>query len=64
MRNKWTNMLGEIAEEDEDEEQDSLKEVLSENSVYLLALTVAVSLLHSVFELLAFKNGQSTKILH
>ena len=57
-------MLGEIAEEDEDEEQDSLKEVLSENSVYLLALTVAVSLLHSVFELLAFKNGQSTKILH
>ena len=28
-----------------------------ETSPYLLGLTVAVSILHSVFEFLAFKNG-------
>ncbi|KAI5709718.1 hypothetical protein M8J75_002678 [Diaphorina citri] len=36
--------------------QDSLKEALLETSPYLLAATVIVSILHSVFELLAFKN--------
>jgi hypothetical protein len=43
--------------DEEDEDQDSLKEALLETSPYLLALTIFVSLLHSVFELLAFKNG-------
>nr|XP_018898247.1 PREDICTED: cleft lip and palate transmembrane protein 1 homolog [Bemisia tabaci] len=57
MRNKWTsNLLGDTFAEEEDEDQDSLKEALLETSPYLIALTVAVSLLHSVFELLAFKN--------
>lgn len=57
MRNKWTvNMLGEGFVEEEDDDQDSLKEALLETSPYLLALTILVSILHSVFELLAFKN--------
>ncbi|XP_049789358.1 cleft lip and palate transmembrane protein 1 homolog [Schistocerca nitens] len=54
MRNRWPSMLTEADEDDED--QDSLKEALLETSPYLLALTVIVSILHSVFELLAFKN--------
>lgn len=45
------------ASEAEDEEQDSLKEMLLETNPYLIAATVIVSILHSVFELLAFKNG-------
>jgi hypothetical protein len=58
MRNKWTvNMLGDAFVDEEDEDQDSLKEALLETSPYLLALTILVSVLHSVFELLAFKNG-------
>jgi len=61
MRNKWTAGLldgafGADAVED-DNDQDSLKEALLETSPYILAATIIVSLLHSVFELLAFKNG-------
>lgn len=51
-------MLGDAFAEEEDQDQDSLKEALLETSPYLLAITVAVSILHSVFELLAFKNGK------
>jgi hypothetical protein len=58
MRNKWTgNIFGEAFVDEDDEDQDSLKEALLETSPYLLALTILISLLHSVFELLAFKNG-------
>lgn len=39
-----------------DEEQDTMKEMLLETNPYLLAVTICVSILHSVFELLAFKN--------
>ncbi|XP_021917519.1 cleft lip and palate transmembrane protein 1 homolog [Zootermopsis nevadensis] len=57
MRNKWTvNWLGDTFVDEDDEEQDSLKEALLETSPYLLTLTILVSILHSVFELLAFKN--------
>lgn len=58
MRNKWTsNFVGEaFATEEEDEDQDTLKETLLETSPYLLGITIAVSILHSIFELLAFKN--------
>ncbi|XP_063235819.1 putative lipid scramblase CLPTM1 isoform X2 [Bacillus rossius redtenbacheri] len=57
MRKSWTsNMLGGGLAEESDEDQDTLKEALLETSPYLLALTVAVSILHNVFELLAFKN--------
>lgn len=59
MRNKWTmNVLGEGFADEDDDDQDSLKEALLETSPYLLALTILVSILHSVFELLAFKNGR------
>ncbi|KAK9508000.1 hypothetical protein O3M35_007754 [Rhynocoris fuscipes] len=54
MRSKFTTNL--FQEESEDEDQDSLKEALLETSPYLLAATIIVSILHSVFELLAFKN--------
>ena len=39
-----------------DGESDTFKRVLSEGNPYFLALTGAVSLLHSVFDALAFKN--------
>ncbi|XKL66053.1 hypothetical protein PGB90_009473 [Kerria lacca] len=57
-RSKWSmNMYGDTDSSDsEDEEQDSLKEMLLETNPYLIAATVIVSVLHSVFELLAFKN--------
>lgn len=61
MKNKWTsNMLGDAfaggAGEEADEDQDSLKETLLETNPYLLGMTIAISILHSIFELLAFKN--------
>lgn len=60
MRNKWSNfdVFGDtFGHEEEEEDNDSLKEALLETSPYLLGLTIFVSILHSVFELLAFKNG-------
>nr|KAG5704265.1 hypothetical protein BaRGS_012553 [Batillaria attramentaria] len=56
MRNKWSSFLGSDFVEDSDEDQDSLKTAFLETSPYLLALTIVVSILHSVFEFLAFKN--------
>lgn len=35
----------------------SLQEAMVETNPYLLGLTVAISILHSIFEFLAFKNG-------
>lgn len=55
MRNKWSAMLGTEALENEDE-QDYIKEALLETSPILLGMTVVVSIAHSVFEFLAFKN--------
>lgn len=55
MRNKWSNMLGVEAQEN-DEEQDYVKQALLETSPILLGLTAAVMISHSVFEFLAFKN--------
>lgn len=56
---RWpgTAMLEGLGGEEDDEDQDTIKEAFLETSPYLLALTMAVSLLHSVFEFLAFKNG-------
>ncbi|KAK7104349.1 putative lipid scramblase CLPTM1 [Littorina saxatilis] len=56
MRNKWTSMLGSDFADDSDEDQDSLKTAFLETSPYLLAMTIIVSILHSIFEFLAFKN--------
>lgn len=56
MRNKWTSsLLGDMGEE-QDEDQDSLKETLLDTNPYLLGLTFCISILHTIFELLAFKN--------
>lgn len=40
-------------------DRDQLKRMLRDTNPYLLALTVAVTLLHSVFDMLAFKNDIS-----
>lgn len=56
MQSKWYSVLGEDAMESNDEDQDSLKQTFLETSPYLLAITIVVSLVHSVFEFLAFKN--------
>ncbi|XP_030400249.1 cleft lip and palate transmembrane protein 1 isoform X3 [Gopherus evgoodei] len=50
------NFLGEDLYEQSDEEQDSVKVALLETNPYLLALTIIVSIVHSIFEFLAFKN--------
>ncbi|GBP41438.1 Cleft lip and palate transmembrane protein 1 homolog [Eumeta japonica] len=55
MRDKLS-MFSALGGEEQDEEQDTVKELLLDTSPYLLALTITVSILHSIFELLAFKN--------
>ncbi|XP_051900125.1 putative lipid scramblase CLPTM1 [Pristis pectinata] len=54
-KSPW-NFLGEDLYEQPDEEQDSVKVALLETNPYLLAVTIIVSIVHSVFEFLAFKN--------
>ena len=51
-------MLGDGGAEQSDAEQDALKQTLLDTNPYLLALTICVSIVHSVFEFLAFKNGE------
>ncbi|VDL70731.1 unnamed protein product [Nippostrongylus brasiliensis] len=53
MRSKWSSMLG---GEQEDDDQDAIKHALLETNPVLLAVTVIVSILHTIFEFLAFKN--------
>ena len=56
LKNRF-NMLGNLmGEEEEDQDQDSVKEAFLETNIYLLVLTFVVSIVHSVFEFLAFKN--------
>lgn len=55
MRNRF-NVMGSFMGEEEDEDQDSIKEAFLETNFYLLVLTFVVSIVHSVFEFLAFKN--------
>jgi len=45
-----------MGEEEDDQDQDSVKEAFLETNIYLLALTFVISIVHSVFEFLAFKN--------
>lgn len=63
MKNQWAQggalgsiLYGESADGGMDEDQDSLKEAMLDTNPYLLAITFAVSIVHSVFEFLAFKN--------
>ncbi|CAF2807681.1 unnamed protein product [Rotaria sp. Silwood2] len=54
MRQSWYGNL--FNDEQNDEDQDTLKRALVETNPYLLAMTIIVSLIHTVFEILAFKN--------
>uniref|UniRef100_A0A673B5R1 CLPTM1 regulator of GABA type A receptor forward trafficking n=1 Tax=Sphaeramia orbicularis TaxID=375764 RepID=A0A673B5R1_9TELE len=54
-RSPW-NFLPEDTYEQSDEDQDSVKVALLETNPYLLGLTIVVSIVHSIFEFLAFKN--------
>ncbi|XP_076239799.1 putative lipid scramblase CLPTM1 [Calliopsis andreniformis] len=56
MRYQWTSSLMGESSDENDDDQDTLKETLLETNSYLLGLTIIVSVLHSVFEFLAFKN--------
>ncbi|XP_060531423.1 putative lipid scramblase CLPTM1 [Cylas formicarius] len=56
MRNTMFNIWGEAEPQQTDEEQDTIKETLMDTNPYLLGITLVISLFHSVFELLAFKN--------
>ena len=53
------NVMGSLMGEDDDEQdQDSIKEAFLETNFYLLVITFVVSILHTIFEFLAFKNGK------
>ena len=54
MKNQWSNYFSDDTSE---EDQDTLKKTILDTNPYLLAVTVAVTIVHSVFEFLAFKNG-------
>lgn len=56
MRSKWSSFMGSDLMEQDEDEQDVLKETFLETNPILLGLTVIVSITHSVFEFLAFKN--------
>ena len=58
MRNRFNLMARLMSEENEheDDDQDSIKEAFLETNIYLLVLTFVVSIIHSIFEFLAFKN--------
>ncbi|XP_026690404.2 putative lipid scramblase CLPTM1 [Ciona intestinalis] len=56
MRSQWSSMLGDDYMQDSEQDQDALKEAILETNPYMLGLTVVVSIVHSVFEFLAFKN--------
>jgi len=54
MQKQWNGMLG-VAEAS-DEENDIVKRTMLETNPYILGVTIVVSLVHTVFEFLAFKN--------
>lgn len=58
MRSRWTSILGQDLMEESEDDQDYMKEALLETSPILLGLTFVVSIVHSIFEFLAFKNGK------
>jgi len=45
-----------MGEDDDEQDQDSIKEAFLETNFYLLVITFVVSILHTIFEFLAFKN--------
>jgi hypothetical protein len=55
VKNHWYGNM--LQEDSTDDDQDTIKRTLLETNPYLLALTVVITLIHNVFEFLAFKNG-------
>jgi hypothetical protein len=55
VKNQWYGSM--LQEDSSDDDQDTIKRTLLETNPYLLALTVIITLVHNVFEFLAFKNG-------
>jgi hypothetical protein len=49
-------MLGTDSGDNDEDDQDTLKLALIETNPYLLGITMVVSILHTIFEFLAFKN--------
>jgi len=68
MRNRFNVMGSLMGDDDEDQDQDSIKEAFLETNFYLLVMTFVVSILHTIFEFLAFKNDiqfwKNQKSLH
>merc|ERR1740137_378141 len=56
MKNQLNPLAGMMGEEEDEQDQDSVKEAFLETNIYLLVLTFVISIVHSVFEFLAFKN--------
>jgi len=58
MRNRFNFMANLMSDDNdhEDADQDSIKEAFLETNIYLLVITFVISIVHSVFEFLAFKN--------
>ena len=56
MKNQLNPLAGMMGEEEDDQDQDSVKEAFLETNIYLLVLTFVISIVHSVFEFLTFKN--------
>ncbi|CAI5443868.1 unnamed protein product [Caenorhabditis angaria] len=56
VQQKWKAYLPKDVEEEDDDSQDSIKQALLDTNPVLLAITFTVSILHSIFEFLAFKN--------
>ncbi|KAJ8368992.1 hypothetical protein SKAU_G00090200 [Synaphobranchus kaupii] len=54
-KSPW-NFLADETYEQSDDDQDSVKVALLETNPYLLGVTIVVSIVHSIFEFLAFKN--------
>lgn len=54
MQKQWNTMFG--APETSDAENDIVKRTMMETNPFLLSITVVVSLVHTVFEFMAFKN--------
>uniref|UniRef100_A0A0K2TD77 Cleft lip and palate transmembrane protein 1 homolog [Ceratitis capitata] n=1 Tax=Lepeophtheirus salmonis TaxID=72036 RepID=A0A0K2TD77_LEPSM len=50
------NIMANFMGDENDEDMDSMKEAILETNIYILGLTFAVSILHSIFEFFAFKN--------
>merc|ERR1711997_745012 len=56
MRNRFNVMGSLMGEEDDEQDQDSIKEAFLETNFYLLVMTFVVSILHTIFEFLASRT--------